>query len=87
MRAFVFAHIDELCRFFNCAKRPFYRGVRAPNEGHDRPVRRRARIDIEQRNAVCRFNRVGNLPNNFLVAPFRKIWHTLDQLLHTIAVD
>jgi hypothetical protein len=52
MFAFVFAHIDELGRFFDCTKRRFNRGFRIPDERHHRPICAYPRIDIEQRNAV-----------------------------------
>ena len=82
MRAFVLAHVDQLRGFLDSAKRRFNRRVRTSDQGHDRPVRRRARIDIEQRNALGRFNRVRDLPNYVFVASFRKIRHAFDQLLH-----
>jgi hypothetical protein len=57
--------------------------MRVSDESYYRPVRARARINVQQRNAIDRFNRIGDLPNNILISSLRKIRHTLDEFLHT----
>ena len=61
MRAFLFAHVDQLRRFLNSTKRRFNRRVRIAGEGDHSAIRARAGIDIEQRNAIDRFNRGSDL--------------------------
>ena len=68
--------------FSNPAKRRLNYGIRITDKSHHRPVRTRAGIDIEQRNAIDRFNRISNLPNNILVSSVRKIRHTFDEFFH-----
>ena len=87
MRAFMSAHVDQLRRLFDAAKGSFHRRFRIPDKRHHRPIRTRARIDIEQRNALYRFNCIGNLPNSIQIAPLRKIRHALDQVLHNHGIS
>ena len=47
MRALMFAHVDQFGRLFDSAKGRFHRGIRTAHKRHHRPVRTRARIDIE----------------------------------------
>ena len=60
------------------AKCRFHCGIEITDKRHHRPVRARPGIDIEQRNAIDRLNRIGNLPNDILVASLRKIRHAFD---------
>ena len=78
MRALVLAHVDQFRRFLNSAKRRFNGGFRTADKSDNRTIRGRARIDIEQRNALSRLNGVGDLSNHILIAPFRKVRYTLD---------
>ena len=78
----MFAHIDELGCFFYSPKSGLYHSVRTADKCHHRAVRACARIDIEQRNTLYRFNRIRDLPNDIRIAPFREIRHALDQFLH-----
>jgi hypothetical protein len=87
VRAFVSAHVDQLCGLFDPAKRRFHRRFRIPDERHNRPVRARARIDIEQRNALYGFNCIGDLPNDLQIAALRKIRHALNQFSHGSAAS
>jgi len=79
----MFAHVDQFGRLFDSAKGRFHRGIRTAHKRHHRSVRTRARIDIEQRNAVHRFNGIGDLPNDLQIAPLRKIRHAFNQLSHS----
>ena len=78
MRSFVLGHVDQFRRFFDTPKRGLNCNIRITNKSHHCPVCARPSINIEQRHAIDRLNRIGNLPNHILVAAFRKIRHTFD---------
>ena len=82
VRALVFAHIDQFCRFFDSTEGAFHHRLRTANEGHNGSVRRYSRINIKQRYSLGRRYRVGNLPDHGGIATLGKIRHTFNQLLH-----
>ena len=84
MCAFVLSHVDEFRGFLNAAKGGFHRSFGTADKGHDRPVGTSTGIDIEQGNAICRFNCGRNLSNNIEIAPLRKIGDAFDEFLHDI---
>ena len=77
-------HIDEFGRLLDSAKCGFHCSLGTAHKSYHGPIRTRAGIDIEQRNAFHGPNRVGDLPNHIQIAAFRKIRHALDQFLHDI---
>jgi hypothetical protein len=80
--AFVLPHVDQLGCFLDAPKRAFDRCLRAAGERHNRAVRTRARIDIQQRNTVNGLDGGRDLPDDFKIAAFGKIGNALDDFLH-----
>ena len=87
MCAFVFPHVNDFRCLLDGAERGLHRAFRTADKGHNRPVGGCSRIDIEQSNAIHRFNRAGDLSNDIQIAPFRKIRDAFDQFLHILLVS
>ena len=73
MRALLFPHVDQFRGFLNPAEGTFHHRLRVADKGYDGAIGARAGIDVEQRNSIDRFNRGGDLPDEFRSRPSEKL--------------
>jgi hypothetical protein len=82
----VFAHVDEFRRSVYPAKCRFHDGIGISNESHHGAIRACPRIDVQQRNAIDRLNRIRDLTNYISIAALGKIRHAFNQFPHIVMV-
>ncbi len=79
----VLAHVDQLGGPLHALKRRLDHRFGFADEGHDRAVGRLARIDIQKFHSIDRLDRIGDLPDDGLVASLAKVGNALyDSFFH-----
>ena len=82
MGALVVAHVDEFLGFLHAQESGLDHGGRFTHKGHHRAVGCRSGIDINHFDASHLLDFIGNLVDDFHIAPFTEIWDAFDYLLH-----